>query len=274
MKFISEIYKGNLDVRNYLVDITSNSNKLIEKDNIIRLNDSNQLIQLKKSDDNTHWDISVRIYEKNKKLIISLHPITVIDLTRLSSDSEDIIMSKKDIYFIIKLYYNKENDKPIKEIKIPFNQLLDKRNISIDISDIFEVFDIHDLIIYVNKIFNSIEYKIISDSIYIEFNDSLNSGFNLVKKNSGINHILLKYHDKQLTVFNNIGDDLMEIMFDGYMKFWVVDNNPNQLIEVLNIDVKKLIIDKISTVNTKNDLSKNNLNMIHKYSQLVIEKEI
>ena len=274
---ISEIYKGNLDSKNYLVDITSeilSPHRLIRKDNILRLKQSNELIKLDVSTDeklDSEWDISIKVYKNNKMLVINLHAITVKNLTKFDG-LKKIILSENDVFLIFKIY--DLNNEIVKEIKLPFKMLLpDKRGILIDISDIMEKHDINDLQMYTNKMFENYVYKIIK-SDYIEFNHNLRKNFILVKskKEKSKNHILIEYNNEGMTVINNI-DELISVVYDDYMYFWVIKNNPNHLIETIKVNVNDLLKDKKCVVKTKSNLLNEEFDLVHNYSQLIIEKE-
>ena len=267
-----KLLRGEVNERDYIVSFVDEETlSIIKRDDKLRLRSSEKTLHQLTTTPFTTWDIRVKIFLKNNKLLLEINPNSISKLTRLTFKKELMISQETDL----DLYLTKYNDPSffLEKLTVDPAELLDAGNILYDISHINQFININDIGILTRRCFKNYHVEVIDDSLNIVQNS-------LVKNKSFIHerafhnfpfpHISIEQQDSTLLVKLMVSVTELEDhgVFEKKLKLYVVGDQPDEYYGEMHLDIEKLKQEKQLVLPIDADLT--DINLLYNKRRLII----
>lgn len=267
-----KILKGAVNERDYLVAFVDDENlDIIERDEKLRLRSSEKTLHQLSRTPYVNWDIRVKIYTKNNKMLLEINPASIMKLTRLTFKKELHVSSESDLT----LYLVKQNrpDFFMEKVDVDAVELLDKGNLLFDISSVVQHVNIYDLGILTRRCFKNYHVEFINDSLNVFQNTLIkNRSFVIDKalRNFPFPHLTIESTGDSIIINSEVGvSQLEEVgLLEKKLKLYVVGKNPDDFYGAILIDIEEL--KKNSTIELPIEADLKDVNIIHNKHRLII----
>jgi hypothetical protein len=270
-----KILKGDVNERSYIIAFDNDENlRIIPRDDKLRLRSSEKTLHQLTRTYNSQWDIRVKIYTKNSKLLIEINPDSISKLTKMTFKKELMISKESDL----DLYLTKHN-KPdffIEKIEIDPVELLDKGNIHFDISAVDQHINITDLGLLTRRCFKNYHIEFIQDSLNVIQNSLIKNRSYVVErafKSFPHAHLSLRNTEKGITITPNVSvTDLEDVgLLEKKLKLHFVGKAMDEFYGTIEVDVEQL--KKTGTFLMPIQAEFKDLNLLHNKHRLIISIE-
>jgi hypothetical protein len=259
-----KILAGKIPSNKYIVSFDDTGELLfLEKDNVIRLRSSeNRLHQIPKHR-LSQWDIRLKLYKENHKLLIEISTDSLKKLTSFTYNKHLSISKDSDLTIYVIRHNNP--DFLITSLEIDPIELLENGNVIFDISKVTKYTSYDNIGFVTRRCFKNYYAEIVNDKL-INTQKKLrkykNNYVSRVYKNQE-GHLELTTDGTNITVQSLVKpNELGSIgLYNEELLLHVVGSTPDEYITTLVIDLKKIYNHGKYLINSNVDIR--NYNLIH-----------
>jgi len=267
-----KILKGNVNEKHYIVSFVDQENLgIILRDHKLRLRSSEKTLHQITRNANLNWDIRIKLYTVNKKLLVEINPVSISKLTNLTFRKELQVSQESDLTLYLTKYNNP--DFFIEKIDIDPIELLDKGNILYDISTVIQFINIYDIGLLTRRCFKNYHMEFINDSLNVLQNSLVkNRNFiiNKAYKNFPYPHVEIFESNNEIKVIKKVNNKDLEDngLVETSLDLYFVKDNPDDYLGTISLDILALkkdgeVILPIANINLSE------LNILHNKQKII-----
>lgn len=158
------ILKGLLNEKEFSVTFDDNDNlRMMKKNEIIRITrNSDELIQIPRSD-MKDWDIRLKLYTKNHKLVIEINPSSISRLTRFTHRKKVMVDENATMDFYVIKHNNP--DYLVESFSIDPHDLISNGSVSLDLLPVFKYVGFDEIGFLTCRIFKQYSFFVTNDTL-------------------------------------------------------------------------------------------------------------
>jgi hypothetical protein len=271
-----QISYGEISDDDYLVRSTDGVYEIKHKSEcVIMRSTSNSLFLLPRIPSLT-WDISVRLYSKNMKMVFRLSDSIISRLAAYTTRQTDI--TAQDDTFEFYIIPNARPDYIITCIKIKLSDLRRSGFVVVDVADIEKYVAPNKFSIMTRRQFTQYYFDEVVDDEFITMHDDVTnqstSNWQVSKKDYDKVHVEITQLGNKLLVNNMVSTTQLDTigLTAGIMQLYVIGKTPDDFIDMLTIDITKLREGKMHTHVVDYDLA--DVTFIHKDPYFKVGKRL
>lgn len=266
------VIDGTLDINDLIV--SSDLNK--EEELVLK----SEVLQIRRQEDNLfllpkrplmYWDICVKLYTTNRKIVIEVNQETLQRLITFNIRNEIQVASPASLDF----YITKQDvpDHLIEILKVDATDLIKNKCIVFDATDIIPYAEIEKIDIFTQRRFENYYFEVIADK-YVEETDELivNGKIWQAADDRMPSHFEIVQNGNKLSITSAIGiKQLCEYgIYSRFMPFYIVKGSPDEYITSFNVDIATLRTGKADVFEIDFDIDE--VNILYKNSKLRVNK--
>lgn len=268
---VENILKGFENEKNYIVSFDDeNELTVVKKSNVLRLRSSEKTLRQITRTKLTTWDIRVKIYTGNNKLLVEINPDSIRRLSSMTFNKQIQIDAENDL----SLYVIKHNNPDffVGKIDVDAQELLESGNNIFDISSFRKHLSLQDIGILTRRCFKNYYVEIVPDSLDV-FTQSLVKNRSYVHrrayKNADKGHITATQTGNIVTFSTTLSNSELTDLGLHEEKLWVylVGDTPDEFYGSIPINVRDLKTKKYSRIKIDGKLL--DFNLLHKKHRLI-----
>ena len=267
-----KLLRGEVNERDYIVTFLDDDTLgVMERDDKLRLRSSEKTLHQLTKNNILNWDIRVKIFLKNNKLLLEINPNSISKLTKLTFKKELLLSQETDL----DLYLTKYNDPNffLEKLVVDPAELLDTGNILYDISHINQYININDIGVLTRRCFKNYYVEVVNDSLNILQNSLVKSRSFIHERafhNFSFPHISIEKQDNTLLVKLMVSVTELEDhgVFEKKLKLYVVGDQPDEFYGEIHLDIETLKQEKQLVLPIDADL--NDINLLYNKRRLII----
>ena len=240
----SDILKGVASDRNFIVcEQPDNQKQLVGKSEFLHFRKQEDQLSLLPRRANKHWDIRVRLFTVNSKLVIEANQNNISKL--VSHNAKNQI--KLDTKTAFEFYLVRDNDPDylIDVVIADAEELINNVYICMDAAHLTRHSSTNDLAVLTRRYFENYYFEVV-DEKFVEPATRIEkkSVWNIVKPLDDC-HIELVQHGKYLTAYSRVSADQLfdqAGLWQPQLDFFVVGESPDHYLGGFSIDVSRLRI--------------------------------
>ena len=271
-----KILKGDINEHDYIVALTDDSQlEIIKRDEKLRLRSSEKTLhQIPNINSSSDWDIRLKVYTINNKLLMEINPTSIGRLTTLTFRKELLINKETDL----SLYITKFNDPNyfIKKLDVDAETLLTTGSLVFDIEDVSAFCGLNNIGVLTRRCFKSYQIQYVNERL-TAVRTAMVKNRSFVIDHAVVDfpypHIIIQNtSDGKVTLKMNTNiNELHDIgLFEKQLVLYVTGNTQDEYYGQINIDMEILGQHREVDVGIQADIS--NLNFLHKKHRLIISK--
>lgn len=265
------ILRGELDDHKYCITFDDNDSLTVaERSNTLRLrNSENKLFTLNRKFQ-PDWDIRVKVYTGNNKLMVEINSESIRKLSNLTFNKNIVASSNTDLSLYVTKYKNP--DFLLDRIVIDPVELLTTGNVVYDISDLKKYVSFRDIGFLTRRIFKNYYYEVLPDSLNI-IQQSLIKNKSFVHRNAihdlNVAHVYIDEIDNQAVFSTELSRVELEDLglYEDSLWLYVVGDTPDQLFGRIQLNLKELKTKKSTAIALSDSLY--SCNILHKKHRVI-----
>jgi hypothetical protein len=238
----SDILKGLASNQNYIVCDGLNSQKeLVGKSEFLRLSSKENQLFLLPPRANKQWDIRIRLFTANNKLVIEANQTSISKLVSLNAKKQIKLGTKTDFEFYV--VRNNEPDYLIDIVKADAEGLINDGCVCIDAGHLIRHAGALDLAILTRRYFENYYFEVVDEMFVEPITATEKSSAWGIAGHLDSSHIELVQQGKYLAVYSKVSADQLfdqAGLWQPTLNFFVVDETPDHYIDMFSVNVSRL----------------------------------
>ena len=241
---VDNILKGFENEKNFIVALNEDNNlEVVKKNNMLRLRSSEKVLHQISQKKITDWDIRVKLYTGNNKLMVEINQQSIRRLSSMTFNNQIKVHDENDL----NLYVIKQNmpDYFIDKIEIDVQELLESGNNVFDVSNFRKYISLQDMGLLTRRCFKNYYFEILPDSLDI-IQQTLLKNRSYIQRSSYLNmangHIEAVQHGDIVTFRTKLSNNELTDVGLHEETLWVypVGDDPDKYYGSIPINIRDL----------------------------------
>jgi hypothetical protein len=273
--FAHQISRGIISEFDYLVHSDDGTNVIKHRSECVLMRTTSNSLFVIPTDLPSTWDISVRLYLKNMKMVFRLNDDIISRLPTYIKRQK--ILAKEEDAFEFYIIPMDRPDHIIERVKLTLGELHRTGFVAVDVTDTEKYMDSTKCSIMTRRQFRNYHFEVVDDA-FVTITDapSNNTEFNWQYSTDTDHevHVALTQTGKKLSVNNMVSNTQLDTigLTAGTMDLYVIGRTPDDFIDTLTINITALRDAPTQTYDVDYDLA--DVTIIHKDPYFKIGKRL
>lgn len=268
---LDNILHGKENEKHYIVALMDDEFEVVKKDKTLRLRSSEKILRQISRKKMADWDIRVKIYTGNNKLLVEINQESIRRLSSMTFSNSVQIDSENDLNLYITKYNNP--DIFINKIEIDVHELLNTGNNVFDISNFRKHISLQDIGVLTRRCFKNYYLEIIPDSLDI-ITQSIVKNRSFIHRTAyhdiDTGHIFVKQQGDIVTFETTLSSgELLDVgLHEEFMWVYLIGDTPDEYYGRLPINIRDLKNKKYTRIKVNGNIQ--DFNILHKKHRLIL----